>query len=227
MQKTVTTVNEKQTLGDDNVRVSITLPALRGGEKTKLEKGFSRYYGSMKTGFLRFAGGSLLAKAKNADIAFGAVLKAVISFENENAVSVYVDAAVSTDDGRRLTRLSQLWDKKSGTLVSPDALFAKHARKRLLPLIEKSIQQRAESAAVPLYSDWKDVAKHSFDKGRVYISPNGLVLFYPALALNEKNEVFPVHISANELTAVLSPHVYDMLWLCADEQRDKKEETLY
>lgn len=213
MNRMVTTATERQAFGDDKVRVSITLPALHGKEKTKLSAGFSSYYGGMKTGFLRFAKEALLKRAKNAEAPFGAVLKAVISYENESTVSVYVDAAVSTDAGRKLTRLPQLWDKESGTLIRAESLYEKRGTARLLPLIERGVLARVESAAAPLYSDWKQILKRELDKSRFYISPRGMVFFYPAEVLSERNEIFPVHISANELTAVLKESVYKRLWL--------------
>lgn len=211
MEKTVTAV-ERQTLGEDKVRVSLTLPALAENDASPLKKGFSRYYGGMRTGFLRFARVSLLKRAEGSATPFGAVLKAVVSYENESVVSVYVDAAVSTDAGRSVTRLPQIWDKKSGTLIRGDKVFVRRAKRALLPLAESSALARAESAAVPLYSDWKELLKRRFDLNAFYLSPRGLVFVYGAGVLSEKNEIFPVHISKDELTGLVVPQAFSAFW---------------
>ncbi len=212
MERIVTTTTERQTLGEDKVRVSLTLPTLPEKAQTPLQKSFSKYYGGMRSGFLRFAKESLLKRAANQNVPFGAVLKAVVSYENKSVVSVYVDAAVSTGDARTITRLPQLWDKKSGTLIRAEALFLKRAKSALMPLLEKSSISRAESAAVPLYSDWRVLLNKHFDKKAFYLSPRGLAFIYSAGVLSDKNEVFPVHVAQNDLTAVLKESAYASFW---------------
>lgn len=212
MEKFVSTIAEKLTLGDGRVRVNLTLPALPPKAKTPLAKSFEGYYGGMRKGFLRYAGGSLLSRSEGATAPYGAVLKAVISNESAKAVSVYVDAVVSTDNTRTVTRLPQLWSKENGTLINAKSLYEKRSRARLLPLVEESAAARAESAGVSLYSDWRTVLYRRFDRQAVYTSPAGLVFIYGAGVLSDKNEIFPVHISKEKLVGILAPTSFEMLW---------------
>lgn len=212
MEKLVSTTTERLVLGDGKVRASLTLPSLPPKASTPLSKGFERFYGGMRKGFLRYAGGSLSKRAEGAEVPFGAVLKAVISHESEKAVSVYVDAAVTEGKSFGITRLTQLWSKESGTLINIGGLFEKHARARLLPLLEASAAARAESAGASLYSDWRALLHRRFDRRAVYASPAGLVFVYGAGVLSDKNEIFPVHINKEKLVGILKPTSFEMLW---------------
>lgn len=212
MEKFVSTKAERLVLGDGKVRVNLTLPTLPPKAKTPLAKSFEKYYGGMKKGFLRYAEGSLLKRAEGAKIPFGAVLKAVISNESAKTVSVYVDAVVSTDNARTIARLPQLWSKENGVLTNVKGLYEKHARAKLLPLVEESAVARAESAGVSLYSDWRTVLYRRFDRQAVYTSPAGFVFIYGAGVLSDKNEIFPVHISKEKLVGILVPTSFETLW---------------
>ncbi len=212
MEKTVAVTTDRKTLGDDRVRVCISLPALPEEAKTPLAKGFSAYYGGMRTGFLRFAEKTLLPRAEGECAPFGAVLKATVSFENENLLSVYVDAAVSTDAGQRRVRLPQIWDRKRGVLIRAERVFKKNAAKLLMPALEAAAEARAESAAVRLYADWRERLISRFDKRAFYICPHGLAFIYGASVLSDKNEIFPVYISAEDASAVLKDSVASFFW---------------
>lgn len=212
MEKIVATATERQTLGDGKVRVSLTLPTLPPKAKTPLAKSFEGYYGGMRKGFLRYAGGSLLSRSEGAAAPYGAVLRAVISNESAKTVSVYVDAVVSTDDARTVTRLPQLWSKENGTLINVKSLYEKRSRARLLPLLEEGAAARAESAGVSLFSDWRTVLRRRADRSAFYVSPAGLVFIYGAGVLSDRNEIFPVHINKEKLVGILAPTSFEMLW---------------
>ena len=224
MERIISIATEKEVFGDDEVRASVSLPVLPEKAEIPLAKSFSAYYGRMRKGFMRFAGRELLSMAKGGEVPAGAVLKAVVSSENADAASVYVDAVVTVKGRKYLHRLPQLWDKKSGTLAAAKSLFSRKAASVLFPLVEEGVVKRAESAGISLYSDWKIIAKRRFDIRRFYLSPRGAVFFYPAETLNERNEVFPVHISAGELKSAVAASAFERLWpdieteSCAAEQ---------
>lgn len=212
MESFVSTATERLVLGEGRVRVSLTLPSLPPKASTPLCKAFERFYGGMRKGFLRYAGGSLLKRAEGTQVPFGAVLKAVISHESEKTVSVYVDSAVTEGSARSVTRLPQLWSKESGALVNAKSLYEKRAAGRLFPLLEEGAAARAESAGASLYSDWRALLHRRLDRQAVYTSPAGLVFVYGAGVLSDRNEIFPVHISKEKLVGILAPTSFEMLW---------------
>ncbi len=212
MPELVTLTTEKQELGEGKVRVSISLPTVQAGAKTPLAKSFSMYYGGMKRGFLRYAAGALLKEAASCAEPVGAVLKAKLCLENEYVVSVYVDSAVSIDQSRTLSRIVSLWDKESGVLIRPNGLYRKGYKKVLLPLLADAAVKRAESAAVPLFSDWQVQLEKHFDKGSFCLSPNGAVYMYQAGVLSDKNDVFPVHINKSCLQNVFKESICAIFW---------------
>lgn len=208
----MSTTTERLILGDDRVRLCFTLPSLPENAETPLRKGFAAYYGGMRRGFVSFAKDRLLRRSKNASLPIGAVLRAVPCHENAHVLSLYVDAAVTVDGCRRVSRLPQLWDKKSGALVRTERLFAGRRLRALLPLIERGALRRAESAGVPLYSDWRLRLRRGFSARQLYLSPRGAVFFFPALLLGERNEIFTSPVSAKELAPFLKAGEAERLW---------------
>lgn len=218
MENIIITETEKKVFGDDGaVRLSLTMPCLQGKGKTPFTKAFNAYYQGISTGFTQFAGGALLkaataAKTEEGFKPYGAVLKAVPCFENQTVAALYVDAAVTTGGTRRIHRISQLWHKGNGSLISFGAVFEKGAARGMLPLILKSAAARGESAAVPLYADWELRARKEFNKRQFYITPRGLVFFYQGGVLSNRPDVFPVHISIDAATPFIKQDTAAILW---------------
>lgn len=211
MQNTVYTETEKITVGKEAplIYLNFCLPRLPEGDKTPLVKSFTAYYKALRTGFLQFAEGALQksARAKTGEgfKPYGAVLSAVVAYENEGLASLYVDASVSTGEEKRVHRISQLWRKDIGTLLKARQLFVKGASKKLIPLLLDSAERYMESTGNALFSDWEKQLKKNFEKDRLYISPKGFVFYYQAGVLSAKQKPLPLHLPMESVAPLLKP----------------------
>lgn len=218
MQSLVYTVTEKSKIGDSRplVITNLCLPRTRDADKTPFAKAFNAYYKALSTGFMQFCTGALQREAAKSATAegfkpYGAVLNTVLALENQSLVSLYVDAVLTMGEQKRIHRLSQLWQKDTGTLIKASRLFEKGAFKKLLPLLADGVEEYTEKTGTSVYSDWETLLKKRFDKEQFYLSPKGMFFYYQAGVLSAAQKPLPLHLPMDSLVPFIRPNVATLI----------------
>lgn len=205
MGLTVYTQKEKLTLGGDRPGVILSLCLPRVREEDRIAKGFTAYYGSLRSGFLGFAKEVLQKKAEGESKPCGAVLSTVVSWDGDGLVSLYVDASVTIGEDRRHHRISQLWRKDVGILVKSAQVFNRGWVRAIKPLLVNAAAEYAEDGATPLFADWERQVRDKFDKERFYLTPKGIVFYYQGGELSPKPKPVPLHLPWDCLSSMVRP----------------------
>ncbi len=196
---------EKDIIKDDGgelVRMSFTLPRQKGLPR------FNAYFNGMKSALKQYASKDLKKRAlTDRGTPAGAAVNTVVSVENFGLLSLYAEIVLSCGGILRRHRLGLTWNRKADTVLSYGSVF-RCGKKQLLPLLAAATEDRAQSAGITLYSDWRKRLSRSFEKENFYISPVSAVFFYQGGILCEKNAPFPVSLPAESL----SPWTKVLLW---------------
>jgi len=215
VQFSVYTEKEKIAFGEDSPTVVLNLCLPRVREESRLTKGFTAYYNALRAGFLQFAEGTLQKKAKGErgeDFKpYGAVLSAITAYDGEGLISLYVDASVTVDDKRRVSRISQLWRKDIGTIVKSAQFFRQGWVKRIKPLLVNAAAEYCENAATPLFADWEKQVRDRFCKEQFYLTPKGAAFYYQPGDLSPAAKCVPLHLTWDCLLPLVKPSVSALL----------------
>ena len=115
------------------VRVNISYPSapedyFAGGSR------FDMYHKKLAEAYLSFAAGRLFrhARKKMPENPYGAVLRSMVAFENDEYVSVVCDALLTLDDPKpRTERTATVWSRESGTMLTVSSFFTEGALRLL------------------------------------------------------------------------------------------------
>ena len=164
------------------------------------EKRFNGFYGALALGFENFAKTKLYKEAKRfksiegkeSTPPFGAVMKHICSYSDENIVSIVTDAFVYYGESREMKRTSQNWDVTKGRILVYEDFFEDDDRERILLGIKSESAIKREVEKTVYKEGFEKKIKRGFSKNNFYLTPKGYGFFYPPEYLSEdKNpEVF-------------------------------------
>ncbi len=191
----------KDTLSDAEgplVKYNISYPEIN--KKTEFSKAFNGFYSLLAKRYCDFAKTKMLKEAeknktrfKDGFKPFGAVLRYICSYIEDNIISIVVDANVFCGgDNQQCKRLSQNWDVKGGRLLLYEDFFSSDDKKSLLRGIVSEANLRQTTGMSAFFPDYEKRLKKSFSKNDFYLTPKGYAFFYPAGAISPttENEVF-------------------------------------
>lgn len=203
----VTMQTERVVAADGLVRLKITLPTPM---EDKWAKSFNAYISALREGFTAYGNTTLAKEAARLNTTLGGALNTVLCFENDRVLSMYVDAVVTDSGGSRFHRMATLWHKGGGTLIAPKALFVGGKRDILPPLLSSFREKVSHGATV--YSDGEAILKRRFDIKRCYISPGGLVFYYPGGVLGHGVEPFALPLCRKEIEPFIKQDMAKLIW---------------
>ena len=171
---------------------------------TQITRRILRYYRLQARAFLRYCERSLFPQAEAEYCAalacsaplphFRAELTHHITYNENGLWSLYTQSRESTGAGSPLlTRRGDTWDLTTGYPVPLSAFFSPHAswKKQLISLAAEEIQRRKQSGLSLYHETWRKGLRHHFNPQNFYLSPDGLVFFYPMHAIAPAMEGIP------------------------------------
>ncbi len=208
----VTVETERYALGDGDVFIKLSLPKLKA-EGGAMDKSFGTYYRRLRQGFDDYTREKMAPQAaKRKGAPYGAALNTVICYENAAVLSAYTDVTVSDGNGTRQSRTAVLWHKPTGNILMPKRLFTKGAKKQLCSLLLQAAEEKSTALAEPMFSDVAVRLRRHFKWDSFYLSPGGVVFFFPGGVLSQKTAPFSLPISKEQVAELLTEEALPMLW---------------
>jgi hypothetical protein len=175
------------------VKYSISYPELKG--KDRFSKVFNGFYALLSKRYEEFAKNKLHKEAQRYKALcsenfepFGAVLKYVCSYEDENLISVVTDAFVFCGNGKQESkRMSQNWEKEKGRMLLFEDFFSSSEEKDILQGIKNEAKLRQETGLSTFCEGYEKKLKKGFSKNDFYLTPKGYAFFYPQGTLSENS----------------------------------------
>lgn len=179
--------------GEILVKYNISYPEIES--KNSFGKVFCGFYSMMAKRFESFAKTRLYREAlryrqlENEFRPFGAVLRYVCAFSDENVISIVTDAYVYCGgDKTESKRLSQNWDMKTGRLLLFEDFFTSEDKEHILTGIKSEGRMREKAGLSCFFKDYEKKLKSGFSKNDFYLTPKGYGFFYPAGFLSDSKE---------------------------------------
>ena len=183
------------------LRMSISLPQPLGESRTA--RRIRRYYRAQGRAFRRYCEGFLLPRARESGRealrdsrppdCWEACLEWHLTCGDQGLWSLYTQSREVPGWGTPfLVRRGDVWDLNTGYPTPLSAFFPPHWRWGLLHTLE-DLCGRQEAAGVSLWrQDWRRQFRRCFNARNFYLTPDGLVVFYPMYTLGDASEGIPV-----------------------------------
>ena len=181
----------------------VSLPEPVGSENRTTRR-IRRYYRAQCRAFLRYCDRWLFPMAARAcrealaDSRPLPQLQAELSFRvtyNEGGFwSLYTQSREPGPDGRTLLRRwGDTWDLRTGYPAALPSFFPPHSgwKKQLLHLAAGEIRQQEAAGHARYLPGWQRKLRRNFNARNFYLTPEGLVFFYPMYAIAPAMEGIP------------------------------------
>ena len=182
-------------------RISLPEPAEPENRTTRRIR---RYYRAQCRAFLRYCDRWLFPMASKAyrealadsrPLPFlQAELNVQITYHEGYFWSLYTQSREPTPDGRPLLRRwGDTWDLRTGYPVSLQSFFPprKDWKRQLLTLAAQEIQRQEVSGYAKYLDGWRKKLRQEFNPMRFYLTPDGLIFFYPMYTIAPATEHIP------------------------------------
>ena len=174
------------------------------GPETRLKRRIRRYYRTQCRAYLRYCGRQLFpmaATAYHAALAssaplpcFRAELTYHVTCHEGGFWSLYTQSQEPDDGGRTLLRRwGDTWDLRTGYPAALPSFFPPHSgwKKQLLHLAAGEIRQQEAAGYARYLPGWQRKLRRNFNARNFYLTPEGLVFFYPMYAIAPAMEGIP------------------------------------
>lgn len=174
-----------------HARAEIPLPL----GTTAVHRRIRRYYQTQARAFLRYCEGWLFPQAQaeyrsalavSAPLPyFHAALSYCVTYQEDGIWSLYTQMCEQTAASSLLTRWGDTWDLGTGYPVMLSAFLGRGSwRRRLLSAAAGELERQERSGIMRYDPQWRKKLRRSFNPRRYYLTPEGLVLFFPIGALS-------------------------------------------
>ncbi len=179
--------------GEILVKYNISYPETE--QKNGFSKIFNGFYSMLSKRFESFAKTRLYKEAlryrqlEEDFQPFGAVLRYVCAYCDENVLSIVTDAYVYCGGEKTETkRMSQNWDIKTGRLLLFEDFFKPSDKENIITGIKSEGRMREKAGLSCFFRDYEKKLKSGFSKNDFYLTPKGYGFFYPAGSLSDSKE---------------------------------------
>lgn len=128
---------------------------------------------------------------------FRAELTYQVTYRDGHLWSLYTQSREQTLPGQLLlTRRADTWDLSTGYPVPLRDFFSRRApwRRQLLAFAAEEIRRQERSGTAQYREDWRKRLRRSFNPENYYLTPEGLVFFFPMYAIAPAIERIPTFL---------------------------------
>ena len=181
----------------------VSLPEPVGSENRTTRR-IRRYYRAQCRAYLHYCGHQLFPQASAAYRAalaasaplpcFRAELDFCVTYNENGFWSLYTQSREPGPDGRTLLRRwGDTWDLRTGYPAALPSFFPPHSgwKKQLLHLAAGEIRQQETAGYARYLPGWQRKLRRNFNARNFYLTPEGLVFFYPMYAIAPAMEGIP------------------------------------
>ena len=175
------------------LRASLTLPQCEGNSRRA--RRFNRCYRQFCRAYLHYCEQMLLPHAKAALQsalersqpweASRAAVRYTVTLETPALLSLYLDADERGFAPALTLRRSDTWSRSEGLPLPLSDFFPPRCklRRRLLPAACASVEAQLRQGTALYREDWRRALRRSFNPRNFYLTPEGLVWYYPMYAV--------------------------------------------
>lgn len=181
---------------DDAVKVNIAVPQLDGVSR------FNKMFQKAATTFYRTAETKLLSKAHTAEpqsLPYSAVMRYLCPSEDEEKISVVLDAFFYDGAEREVKRFAFVWDKRTDNIMTFSDFFDSAQKRRIVDVLAEAATQLQSRGRANFFSDYEKIIRRRFDTRLFCLSDNGYLFFYPAGTLTPSNKPFTFRLHKNDI----------------------------
>jgi len=195
---------------------SVELPAPEDPDRIACR--IRRYYRLQARAYLRYCEHQLLPYAKAAYRAalaasaplpcFRAELNCSVTYHEKGLWSLYTQSRETGLPGQLLIRRwGDTWDLHTGCPLPPGSFFAPRRawKQRVLKHITDETERRLRSGTAQYREDWRRRLRRAFNPGNFYLTPEGLVLFFPMYAIAPAIERIPAFLLPSGTEGLILP----------------------
>lgn len=185
------------------LKATIALPSPLAA-KDAVSKRIRRYYRLQCRCYLRYCETVLLPWAAEEYRAarsvsspppyFTACLSYCITYNANGLWSLYTQSSEQTGSGPALLcRRGDTWDLATGYPAALSAFFPPRDRwkRKLIAFAAEEIRRKESAGAAQYRENWRRYLRRSFNSRNFYLTPEGLVFFFPMYALASAAEQIP------------------------------------
>lgn len=174
--------------------------------RSRTERRIRRYYQVQCRAYLRYCETELLPQAEReyrAAVANSAPLPLLraeltyqITYQDERFFSLYTQSAETGPRRTLYVRRGDTWDLTEGCPVPLSAFFPARSRwkRQLLDRAAEEIRRQEEAGCARYHPHWRKALRRCFNPRHYYLTPEGLVFFFPMYALAPAAEGIPAFL---------------------------------
>lgn len=172
----------------------------------KIPRRIQRYYQLLCRSYLHYCETMLLPQAETeyrAALAastplpsFRAELNYHITYHEDHFLSLYTQSREMMGRQTLVTRRADTWDLTSGYPVPLSDFFPPRSswKRQLLKLASEEIQRQEQAGISRYHETWSKELRRRFNSQNYYLTPEGLVFFFPMYAIAPAAEGIPTFV---------------------------------